>query len=48
MADDLRSRLLRSRNDARGAARYDLDRFGVVFRPSPAESDVMIVAGPLQ
>src|SRR6185312_11237271 len=30
-----------------GAARYDLDRFGVVFRPSPRQSDVMIVAGTL-
>src|SRR6266704_3638836 len=30
-----------------GAARYDLDRFGVVFRASPRQSDVMIVAGPL-
>ena len=29
------------------AARYDLDRFGVVFRPSPRQSDVMIVAGTL-
>lgn len=28
-----------------GCARYDLDRFGVVFRPSPRQSDVMIVAG---
>jgi len=27
-----------------GAARYDLDRFGVIFRPSPRQSDVMIVA----
>ena len=27
-----------------GASRYDLDRFGVVFRPSPP-MDVMIVAG---
>ena len=26
-------------------SRYDLDRFGVVFRPSPRQSDVMIVAG---
>src|SRR5438067_2409845 len=26
-----------------GAARYDLDRFGVVFRPSPRQSDVTIV-----
>ena len=30
-----------------GAARYDLDRFGVIFRPSPRHSDVMIVAGTL-
>ncbi len=29
------------------ATRYDLDRFGVVFRPSPRQSDVMIVAGTL-
>ncbi|CAN1272143.1 NADH dehydrogenase [ubiquinone] iron-sulfur protein 7, mitochondrial [Linum perenne] len=28
-----------------GAARYDLDRFGVIFRPSPRQSDCMIVAG---
>ena len=28
-----------------GASRYDLDRFGVVFRPSPRQSDLMIVAG---
>jgi NADH-quinone oxidoreductase subunit B len=28
-----------------GASRYDLDRFGVIFRPSPRQSDVMIVAG---
>ena len=27
--------------------RYDLDRFGVVPRPSPRQSDVMIVAGTL-
>jgi len=26
---------------------YDFDRFGVVFRPSPRQSDVMIVAGTL-
>jgi NADH-quinone oxidoreductase subunit B len=26
------------------ASRYDLDRFGVVFRPSPRQSDVMIRA----
>ncbi len=30
-----------------GAARLDLDRYGVVFRPSPRQSDVMIVAGTL-
>ncbi len=30
-----------------GAARIDLDRYGVVFRPSPRQSDVMIVAGTL-
>jgi NADH-quinone oxidoreductase subunit B len=28
-------------------ARYDLDRFGVIPRPSPRQSDVMIVAGTL-
>jgi NADH-quinone oxidoreductase subunit B len=30
-----------------GASRYDLDRFGVVFRASPRQADVMIVAGTL-
>ena len=30
-----------------GAARIDLDRYGVVFRGSPRQSDVMIVAGTL-
>ena len=29
------------------ASRYDLDRFGVVFRPSPRQSDLMIVSGTL-
>lgn len=29
------------------ASRYDLDRFGVMLRPSPRQSDVMIVAGTL-
>lgn len=29
------------------ASRYDMDRMGVVFRPSPRQSDVMIVAGTL-
>ena len=28
-------------------ARYDLDRFGIVPRPSPRQSDVIIVAGTL-
>ena len=28
-----------------GASRYDLDRFGVVFRPSPRQADLMIVSG---
>jgi len=30
-----------------GAARYDIDRFGMLFRPSPRQSDLMIVAGRL-
>ena len=30
---------------ASGTSRYDFDRFGVLFRPSPRQSDVMIVAG---
>ncbi len=29
------------------ASRYDLDRFGIMFRPTPRQSDVMIVAGTL-
>jgi NADH-quinone oxidoreductase subunit B len=29
------------------AARYDLDRFGVLYRASPRQSDLMIVAGTL-
>lgn len=29
------------------ASRYDLDRIGTIFRPSPRQSDVMIVAGTL-
>jgi len=30
-----------------GCSRYDTDRFGIVFRPSPRQSDVMVVAGTL-
>jgi len=30
---------------AAGCSRYDLDRFGIVFRPSPRQSDVMVIAG---
>lgn len=30
-----------------GASRYDLDRLGVMFRASPRQADVMIVAGTL-
>ena len=29
------------------AARYDADRFGIIPRPSPRQSDIMIVAGTL-
>ncbi len=29
------------------ASRYDMDRFGLLFRPSPRQSDLMIVAGTL-
>jgi NADH-quinone oxidoreductase subunit B len=30
---------------AAGAARYDLDRLGVLFRASPRQADVIIIAG---
>ncbi len=30
-----------------GASRYDFDRFGIIFRASPRQSDCMIVAGTL-
>ncbi len=30
---------------AAGAARFDLDRFGMIFRATPRQSDLMIVAG---
>ena len=29
------------------ASRYDVDRFGIVFRASPRQADVIIVAGTL-
>ncbi len=32
---------------ATGSSHYDLDRFGVVFRGSPRQSDAIIVAGTL-
>lgn len=30
---------------ATGASRYDLDRFGMIFRASPRQSDLMFVSG---
>ncbi len=30
---------------AAGAARYDLDRFGVLFRASPRQADLIVIAG---
>ena len=30
-----------------GSSRNDLERFGIVFRPTPRQSDLMIVAGTL-
>jgi NADH-quinone oxidoreductase subunit B len=30
-----------------GGSRFDLDRFGIMFRGSPRQADVMIVAGTL-
>ncbi|OPX27002.1 MAG: NADH dehydrogenase [Campylobacteraceae bacterium 4484_166] len=32
---------------ASGASRFDFDRFGTIFRASPRQSDVLIVAGTL-
>ena len=29
------------------ASRYDLDRFGLLFRPSPRQTDLLIVSGTL-
>lgn len=28
-------------------SRYDMDRFGIIFRASPRQSDLIIVAGTL-
>ena len=28
-------------------ARYDFDRFGIIFRPTPRQADFIIVAGTL-
>ncbi|MHB1185467.1 MAG: NADH-quinone oxidoreductase subunit B [Desulfobulbia bacterium] len=30
-----------------GASTHDLDRFGIIFRASPRQSDVMVVAGTI-
>ena len=32
---------------AAGCSRYDTDRFGIVFRPSPRQSDVIVIAGTM-
>lgn len=32
---------------ATGTARYDMERFGMIARASPRQSDLMIVAGPV-
>ena len=32
---------------ASGASRYDFDRFGTIFRASPRQAEVMVVAGTL-
>jgi NADH-quinone oxidoreductase subunit B len=32
---------------AAGCSRYDTDRFGMVFRPSPRQSDVIVIAGTM-
>lgn len=28
-------------------SRYDFDRFGIIFRPTPKQADVLIIAGTL-
>ena len=47
VAHDIRPGLLRGRNDARGRGPLRPDQFGIIFRPSPRQSDLMIVAGTL-
>ncbi len=32
---------------AAGCSRFDLDRMGIIFRPSPRQSDVMVIAGTM-
>ena len=46
VAADVRLGLLRDRDDRFDDARFDMARFGAeVFRPSPRQSDLMIVSG---
>ena len=46
VASDLWASVLRTRNDGNRFAHYDLGRWGMeVFRASPRQADLMIVAG---
>jgi NADH-quinone oxidoreductase subunit B len=47
LADDVRAACCAIEMMHAYVSRYDLDRFGVVPRPSPRQSDVIIVAGTL-